>query len=198
MKGSVLVRLVAVCVALNLGGGACMGGCCESAEVSQYEGTQRKARQHEIETFEYRRPLAELWPELVGILREHGYELSEKSPVEGKTLETTFKPASLGEYRFLVRVIPIEGARYRVTFDKQFRHTDADGGTTVEIEDKNAGEAEATQIAWTLAQRVEPARMLDAEKSVKGKAERAGAVGRGCDRGCATCGALVTPRAESR
>jgi len=190
-RASILFRVVAVCALLNLGGGACMGGCCGSAEVGNYESASRNARMHELETWVYERPIAEVWPVVVSVLAESGYELAEKDPAEGKTLETSFKPAHPGEYRILVNVVRLDAKRYRVLFDRQYRHKDEDGGVTLTVEAKNAGEMEAVELAWRVAERAEPARALEAQSRVKAKAERAGAVGRGCDRGCAACGNMV-------
>jgi hypothetical protein len=46
-------------------------------------------------------------------------------------------------------------------------------------------------IPWTLIQRVEPQRAQEIESRATASAERAGATGRGCDRGCAACASLV-------
>ncbi|HEY8078867.1 MAG TPA: hypothetical protein VIF62_32265 [Labilithrix sp.] len=188
---SFLVRVAGVCIAVVLSTGACAGGCCESAEVANYEHAERSAKLHEMDTYVYERPIAEAWPDIASVLAEFGYTLAEKTPVEGRTLETSFKPASYGEYRMLVRVARLDAKRWRINFDRQYKSTDADGGTHVEIEAKNAGDMEAVEIAWRVAERVEPARALEMDKRVKAKAERAGAAGRGCDKGCAMCASLV-------
>lgn len=186
-----------MCAAVVLSTGACAGGCCGSAEVANYEQAERSAKLHEMETYVYERPIAEAWPEIVAVLGEFGYTLAEKTPVEGRTLETSFKTAYPGEYRILVRVTRLDAKRWRLNFDRQFRSTEADGGASLTIEAKDAGEMEATEIAWRVVERVEPARALEMEKRVKSKAERAGAAGRGCDKGCAMCASLV-PDAPQR
>jgi hypothetical protein len=190
MNRGLLARIALVCVLANVGGGACMGGCCESAEEARYGATYESARRHEIDAFEFERPIAEVWPELLNLLSEAGYPLDQKTPVEGRTLETPFKPAlGPGEYRFLVRVNRIDQKRYRIALDKQYRHYD-DGSAALELE-KHEADTDRTHVLWSLIERTEPARFSELQKRVSGKAERAGATGRGCDRGCAACASLV-------
>jgi len=167
------------------------GSCCGSAEQANYDSAYSDAIHHELVGFTYRRPLAEAWPIIVSAIAEFGYVINEKDPVEGRTLYSQFKKAALaGEYRVLVHVIRIDAGSWRLTVEKQFRSMNDDGGETLSMESHKADE-EIDRMAWTIAQRVEPARTGEIEKRARDKAERAGAVGRGCDRGCAACGSLV-------
>jgi hypothetical protein len=191
VRGRVLLlRLALICGIANLGGGACAGGCCTSEETARYGRTSRDARRQELEAFVFRRPIGEVWPELIGVLAEHGYALSVAEPVEGRTLETSFKPAIVGEYRMLVRVNRLDGARYRLSVEKQYRHL-GDAGVELSIESHDV-DNERVDMLWSLIERVEPERAIEMTQRVQEKAERAAAVGRGCDRGCAACTAIVS------
>ncbi len=191
---AVVGRVAIVALLVNVGAGACgPAGCCSSAEVSEFEQATRTGMQHEVERFEFHRPIGEVWPELVGVLSERGYTLAEKSPVEGRTLETADKPGpnGRGAERVLVRVIRVSADRYRITVDLQHKEPLEDGGAVVTLEEDHGVGTAAHQIKWTLMQRAEPQRATEIEDKVKKKADRAAAVGRGCDKGCATCGAVI-------
>jgi hypothetical protein len=188
-----LGRIALVCALLNVGGGACAGGCCQSEEVARYQRAQAVAEMNAVDTFEFRRPLAEVWPELVGVLKENGYTLDQSTPVEGRTLETAFKAwtgTAGGEYRFLVRVTRVDTSRWRLSLEKQYRAL-VDGSAVLEIEGHDVAGNERTSIGWALIERTEPARAAEIQKRITEKAERAGASGRGCDRGCAACASLI-------
>jgi hypothetical protein len=172
---------------------ACAGpaGCCGgSAETSNYEQAYDQAISHELTSFSYKRPLADAWPEIMNTLGEYGYVLLDKSPVEGRTVYSSFKGASAGEYRILLHVTRVDASNWRLSVQKQYRSIEADGGETLTIESRKA-DPEIDKITWTIAQRVEPLRSIDLEKTAKDKGDRAAAVGRGCDRGCAACGSMI-------
>ncbi len=166
------------------------GGCCGSAEQANYDSAYNDALHHELVAFTYKRPLAEAWPIIISAISEFGYTINDKDPVEGRTVYSQRKKAALGgEYRVLLHVIRVDASSWRLTVEKQYCSIE-DGGETLSIESHKADE-EIDRMAWTIAQRVEPARTGEIEKRAREKAERAGAVGRGCDRGCAACGSMV-------
>src|SRR5689334_12208338 len=99
MKRDLLRRVVNACLLVELGASACAGpgGCCgDSAETTNYEHAYTTAISHELATFHYQRPIVEAWPEVLGVLSEFGYTLSETAPVEGRTLQSNFKAAVNG------------------------------------------------------------------------------------------------------
>lgn len=178
------------------------GACCRSAEVDRYEAAHQQSIARGSEGFEYTRPLAQAWPEILAVCAEHGYVLAHQAPVEGRTLESEPKPEGSGDSRVLLRINRVDTARWKITFDRQVRSVvappdDADAGaaSTVKVDLEGPGPGtESSAMAWTLLQRLEPARASELEAAAKQKAERAGATGRGYDRGCSACVDLATPR----
>lgn len=188
MKRSAVVRVAVAALVINV---ACSpADCCRSAEQANYDSARSHALTEETAAFEYRKPLSQAWPQILAVAEEHGFPIAEPSPVEGRTLQSTFKAASVGEYRLLLHVTRIDAARWKLAVDKQYRSRENDGGQTLSIEDHKA-DPEIDAIAWKILQRVEPERAGEIEQRVKSKAERAGAAGRGCDRGCATCASFL-------
>ena len=147
-----------------------LSACYDPVE-RQYENTVDR----EASAFEYRRPIREVWPELLTLLDEHGFPLDAKEPVEGKTLLSARKSAGSGDYRIMVRINRIDAKRFRVSIHKQFIYPE-DGGERTSIEPANSADHEAHDIEWQLAERVEPARFADMQR----RAREAAQPKRGC------------------
>ena len=126
-------------------------GCTDPKHRSYEHSIDR-----EIDRFVFRRPIAEAWPELVGVLAENGFVLHEERPVEDRTLFSDLRPSGDGPsgYRAVVRVIRIDRASYKIRVDQQF--TSSDG--TKQMEPHDVGGRPVPTMMWTLIERVEPAR----------------------------------------
>lgn len=150
-----------------------------------YDRAERSYENHvdrEVDAFEYQRPIAEVWPEILAVLTEHGYVLDAPAPVEGRTLMTELKPdatlagnGATSGYRVLVRVNRIDASKFRLSIKKQWV-TDGDGGEKAEMEPPNSADREAWMIAWTIAERVQPAQFAEIQARAREASER----GRGC------------------
>ena len=136
---------------------------CEDPIHRNYENSVDR----EATAFEYRRPLHEVWPELLALLDEHGFPLDQKEPVEGKTLFTARKPASVGDYRVMVRVNRLNAKRYRVSFRKQYISQEDNGTEKMSVEPPNSADREAHELEWQLAERVEPERFAELQREAR-------------------------------
>jgi hypothetical protein len=142
-----------------------LSACYDPVERS-YENTVDR----EASAFEYRRPIREVWPELLALLDEHGFPLDAKEPVEGKTLLTARKPTYPGEYRIMVRINRVDAKRFRVSIHKQYIHLE-DGGEHTSIEPTNSADHEAHDIEWQLVERAEPARFAEIQRRARDAAQ---------------------------
>jgi hypothetical protein len=125
---------------------------CTDPVQHSYENAQ----QREIEAFTFRRPLALVWPEVVSVLAENGFRLHEKLPVEDRTLTSELNPDFEGAtngYRALVRVIRIDGWRYKLRIELQYQH-----GEHRSIESPNTMGRRAQRMSWAVIERSEPAK----------------------------------------
>jgi hypothetical protein len=138
-----------------------LSACYDPVERS-YENTVDR----EVSGFEYRRPIREVWPELLVLLAEHGFPLDAKEPVEGRTLFTARKTAYPGEYRVMVRINRIDARRFRVSILKQFIDVE-DGGERTQIEPRNSADREAHDIEWQLVERAEPGRFAELQRRAR-------------------------------
>ncbi|RYZ66254.1 MAG: hypothetical protein EOP08_05295 [Proteobacteria bacterium] len=168
--------------------------CCRSAEVERYEDAHVQSIARALDAHLIMRPLPEAWPEILAVCTEHGYHLDAPTPVENRTVESAPKPDEYGAYRMLVRVIRVDPTHWRVTFARQYTSLEADGGTPQITLEKDAPGGEGYAMLWTLVQRIEPVAAAEIAAAATQKAERAGATGRGLDRGCNACVELATPR----
>jgi hypothetical protein len=148
-------RFLLVCLVVAL------SACYDPVERSYENAVDREAS-----AFEYRRPIREVWPELVALLDDHGFPLDAKEPIEGKTLLTARKPAMAGEYRIMVRVNRLSAKRYRVSFHKQFIAQE-DGGERTSIEPANSADREAHDLEWQLIERAEPERFAELQRHAR-------------------------------
>ena len=140
---------------------------CEDPVHRSYENSVDR----EVSAFEYKRPLREVWPELLALLDEHGFPLDQKEPVEGQTLFTARKPAMVGDYRVMVRVNRINAKRFRVSFHKQYLHVEDDGQEKKSIEPSDSADHEAHDLEWQLAERVEPERFAELQRDAREAAQ---------------------------
>lgn len=147
--------------------------CYDRAERSYENQVDR-----EVDAFEYHRPIGEVWPEILAVLTEHGYVLDAPAPVEGRTLMTELKPdgALAGDgatsgYRVLLRVNRIEANKFRLSIKRQYV-----SGEQTELEPPNSADREQWMIAWTIAERVQPAQFAEIQARAREASER----GRGC------------------
>lgn len=140
---------------------------CEDPVHRSYENSVDR----EVTAFEYKRPIREVWPELLALLDEHGFPLDEKEPVEGRTLFTARKPTYPGAYRVLVRVNRINAKRFRVSFQKQYLHVEDDGQEKKSIEPSNSADHEAHDLEWQLAERAEPERFAELQRDAREAAQ---------------------------
>ena len=183
-RGHFLARIALLSLLLGACGPA---SCCRSAEVENYEIAYAEAIAREVDGFEFTRPPAEAWPEILAVLAERGFPIAESTPVESRTLESPFKEVSHGAQRILLRVTRIDAGRWKLSVQMQYRF-DVNGRPQLSIDDRDR---EAVEIGWRIIQRVEAARASEISARVGKKAERAGATGRGYDRGCSACASLV-------
>lgn len=186
---SLLARLALVCLAV-VTSPACADGCDSCADCSCEECMTRSAYDRGIHDatarYEYTAPPTDAWKQLRDLLHEKGYELAETTPVEGKTLTTSANAGTA----YNVHLARIDPKRYRITLEAQADITLNDGGTEHTSERDHA-------LEWELIQRVEPTNASAVEAKATKRGERAGRVGRGCDRGCEcvcdTCETVVPP-----
>jgi hypothetical protein len=146
--GRSLLGLVAAVVAAGV-------GCADPEQISYENSLQR-----EIDRFEFRRPLEEVWPEVVGLLAEDGFVVRETSPVEGRTVVSELRPDHAGlerGYRALVRVNRTSRDRYKVRIQLQYESREGDE-VRRSIEPWNVAGRPAQRLTWTLMERAEPAR----------------------------------------
>jgi hypothetical protein len=138
-----------------------LSACYDPVERS-YENTVDR----ETSAFEYRRPLREVWPELLALLDDHGFPLDAKDPIEGRTLLTARKPAMVGEYRVMVRVNRVNARRYRISIHKQYIAQE-DGGERMSIEPSNSADHEAHDLEWQLIERAEPDQFAEIQRRAR-------------------------------
>ena len=148
------VRRMARSLAVALGLALLLG--CYDRTQHQYENDLHR----EIEAFEFHRPIAEVWRELIAVLSEDGFTFNEPLPVEGRTVETALRAASFPHsgYRVLVRVVRLGKDRYKLSLLRQYQSDNGDAGVSRSIEDWNVSGKPGDRLAWTLIERTEPQR----------------------------------------
>src|SRR5207248_4840197 len=100
--------------------------------------------------------------------------------VEGHTVESDWGAGNVGERtRILVRVERQSAKHYKIELRHQVE--DLDDGAL-----KLRSDLPDTTLEWQLIQRAEPLRAKKIEDDADAAGKRAGTVGRGCDKGCAT------------
>lgn len=90
--------------------------------------------EREIQRFAFRRPIVEVWPELITVLGERGYTVRETVPVEDRTVISELRPETGFEtagYRVLIRVNRVDRARYKIRLELQF--TGDDGVVSMDL-----------------------------------------------------------------
>jgi hypothetical protein len=129
---------------------------CNDPVQTNYENE----RHREIEAFEFHRPLAVVWRELIAVLAEDGFTLSEQLPVEDRTVETVLRAERDGRsgYRVLVRVLRSSKDRFKLSLHRQYQSVDAAGHESRTIEEWNVSGHPQDQLVWTLIERMEPER----------------------------------------
>lgn len=128
---------------------AAFGVACNDPEQQQYENRFHR----EMEAFEFERPIEEVWPELIQVLSEDGYVLDQKTPVEGRTLETSRREESHGGYRILVRVTRRNQQRYQIQLERQYEYNGQKS-----IEEWNVTGTPTDRLEVRLIERTEPER----------------------------------------
>jgi hypothetical protein len=123
-------------------------------------------------SFEYEVAPAEMWRELVAMLKEHGFDLKETSPKENATVSTS----TVGEDAYDVRLQRVNASRYTVTIHR-VQIVASDGGT-------QRSEVRDFPLEWELVQRVESERAAEIRQTADASGRRSAMIGRGCDRGC--------------
>jgi hypothetical protein len=145
---------------------------------------------HQVEIFEYEAPTGDAWREMRTLLSEQGFPLGETTPRENTTLSTDVRSDGFYDVHLARR----SAARYALTLTRVQDSVEADGG-------KRRWAQRDLALEWALIQRVEPARASVIQAEAEKRARRSGAIGRGCDRGCAcVCNqidAYVPPTAPS-
>lgn len=151
---SLRVRCPARSLAVALGLALLLG--CYDRTQHQYENNLHR----EIEAFEFHRPIAEVWRELIAVLAEDGFTLNEQLPVEDRTVETALRAESSPRsgYRVLVRVLRTGKDRFKISLLRQYQSDAGDAGVSRSIEDWNVTGKPGDRLAWTLIERMEPQR----------------------------------------
>jgi hypothetical protein len=130
---------------------AMLCACADPQQVSYENSLDR-----EIQRFAFHRPIAEVWPELVGLLGEHGFVVHEAQPVEDRTVISDLRldaGSSRTGYRAVVRVIRVDRSSYMVRIDRQYDS----GNGSVDMESPNTAGRPTQVLIWSLIERVEPA-----------------------------------------
>lgn len=155
--GNVL-RSVAVFVVL--------AGCNETIQRSH-----EHSRHLDIEAYEFRRPLNEVWPKLVEILGEYGYAL-RAPPAEGVTIPSDLRRAGPGGYRVLTHVVRTDALHFKIRLRHQYESVEQDGTLTHSAEAWNVSGNPTDPVLWALIERVDPATAADLAREQQESAER--------------------------
>jgi hypothetical protein len=126
-------------------------GCNDTAQHSQ-----EYSRHLDIEAYEFRRPLNEVWPKLLEVLGEYGYPV--RSPaVEGVTVSSGLRGSGTGDgYRMLTHVVRIDATRFKIQLLHQYESTGQDGSIRHQIEGWNVIGCPTDPVMWALIERVDP------------------------------------------
>ena len=173
---SFVVRVAIVALGLQLGG----------VSTAACGPTSQGIKARDSESYEYTRPIGEVWPELVGLLKDKGYALAETAPVEGKTLETPWRDQGRCKQRYQVRATRIDTKRYTL---HMWLAQECDNGQGMQA----TGEPiRAWDLEVELIERVDPTHAAEIRKrGAEADASRERETS-GCSAGCQACSTCAT------
>lgn len=171
-----MARILAVTLTLLAAPGL-FNGCSRcTCEECFSAGVAREVTRDAAEGYVYSAPLAETEAALREVLVHDGFDPPTGGPAT-RTSTLRSQRTGMPEHALLIQLSPVGASRYKLEITSRDTWTASDGGSQISSDRQR-------DVEYRLASTVDPAWAAKINEKADRERERAGTVGRGCDRGC--------------